>query len=70
MAVIGNLNLFYFLRLTWEFLDFEGERGGSICWPNNKIIDERPAVLHMCYQKVTLILLLNFHKRKEETTRQ
>ena len=23
----------------WEFLDFESERRGSVCWPNNKIID-------------------------------
>ena len=23
----------------WEFLGFESERGGSVCWPNNKIID-------------------------------
>ena len=23
----------------WKFLDFESERGGSDCWPNNKIID-------------------------------
>jgi len=24
----------------WDFLDLESERGGSICWPNNKIIDD------------------------------
>ena len=37
MIVVGNFN--FFLRLTWEFIDLESERGGSICWPNNKIID-------------------------------
>ena len=39
MAVVGNFNFSYFLRLTWEFLDLESERGGSVYWPNNKIID-------------------------------
>ena len=39
MIVVGNFNFSYFLRLTWEFLDLESERGGSVCWPNNKIID-------------------------------
>ena len=42
MAVVGN-TIFYFsifLRLMWEFLDFKSEHGGSIYWPNNKIIDE------------------------------
>ena len=24
----------------WEFLDLESERGCSVCWPNNKIIDK------------------------------
>ena len=23
----------------WEFLGLESERGASVCWPNNKIID-------------------------------
>jgi len=36
MSVVGN---FYFFRLMWEFLDLESECGGSVCWPNNKIID-------------------------------
>ena len=40
MTVVGNLNFSYFLRLTWEFLDFESECGGSVCWPNNKIIED------------------------------
>ena len=36
------MDTFYFsifLRLTWKFLGFESECGGSVCWPNNKIID-------------------------------
>ena len=37
MAVVGNFNFSYFLRLTWEFLSLEIERGGSVGWPNNKI---------------------------------
>ena len=41
MAVVGNFNLSYFLQLTCEFLDFESERGSSVCWPNNKIIDKK-----------------------------
>ena len=28
-----------FFRLTCKFLDHESEHGGSVCWPNNKIID-------------------------------
>ena len=40
MAVVGNFIFLFFLRLTWDFLDLESERGGSICWPNNKIIDD------------------------------
>jgi len=39
MAVVGNFYFFIFLRLTWEFLGLESERGDSVCWPNNKIID-------------------------------
>ena len=39
MAVVGNFYFYIFLRLTWEFLGLESERGGSVCWPNNKIID-------------------------------
>ena len=37
MAVVGNFNFSYFLRLTWEFLGLEIERGGSVGWPNNTI---------------------------------
>ena len=25
----------------WKFLGLESECGGSICWPNNKIIDKK-----------------------------
>ena len=39
MAVVGNFYFSIFLRLMWEFLGLESERGGSVCWPNNKIID-------------------------------
>ena len=38
MAVVGNFYFSIFLQLMWEFLYIESERGGSICWPNNKII--------------------------------
>ena len=41
MAVVGNFIFLFFLRLMWDFLDLESERGGSICWPNNKIIDNK-----------------------------
>ena len=41
MAVVGNFNFSYFLRLMWESLGLESECGGSVCWPNNKIIDKR-----------------------------
>ena len=41
MAVVGNFYFSIFLRLIWEFLSLEAERGGSVCWPNNKIIDFR-----------------------------
>ena len=36
---VSNFYFFIFLRLTCEFLGLESERGGSVCWPNNKIID-------------------------------
>ena len=39
MTVMGNFYFSIFLQLTWEFLDLESERGVSVCWPNNKIID-------------------------------
>jgi hypothetical protein len=39
MAVVGNFYFSIFLQLTWEFLDIESERGASVCWPNNNIID-------------------------------
>ena len=37
MAVVGNFNFSYFLRIIWEFLGLEIEHGGPICWPNNMI---------------------------------
>ena len=37
IEVVGNFNFSYFLRLTWEFLRLQIKRGGSVCWPNNKI---------------------------------
>ena len=37
MVLVSNFYFFYFLRLTWEFLDLKNERGDSIYWPNNKI---------------------------------
>ena len=39
MAVVVNFYFFIFLRLMWKFLDLESERGNSVCWSNNKIID-------------------------------
>ena len=46
MTVVGNFYFSIFLRLMWEFLDLESERGSSVCWPNNKIIDRQ-----RCYYK-------------------
>ena len=46
----GDNFFLLFLRLTWEFLALESERGGSVCWLNNKIIDESngyPLFAHM-----------------------
>ena len=39
MPVVGNFYFSIFLQLTWEFLGLESECEGSICLPNNKIID-------------------------------
>ena len=50
MAVVGNFYFSIFLRLTWKFLDLESERGGSFCWPNNKIIDRHGHRPHDDYQ--------------------
>ena len=41
MAVVGNFYFSIYLRLMWKFLGLESECGGSICWPNNKIIDKK-----------------------------
>jgi len=45
MAVVGNFYFSIFFRLTWEFLGFESERGGSVYWPNNKIIDMESLII-------------------------
>ena len=36
---MGNFYFSIFFQLTWKFLGLASERGGSVCWPNNKIID-------------------------------
>ena len=48
MAVMGNLFFSIFLRLTWEFLSPKSERGGSVCCPNNKIIDRYQPLYYYC----------------------
>ena len=55
MAVVGNFN--FFLQLTWEFLDLKSERGGSVCWPNNKIIDS-DSVIGLVHDLVALLIPL------------
>ena len=40
MTMVGNFYFSIFLQLTWKFLCLESERGGSVCWPNNKIIED------------------------------
>ena len=47
MAVVCN---FIFLFLSWEFLGLESERGGSVCWLNNKIIDSNVPPSNMHFQ--------------------
>jgi len=56
MAVVVNFNFSYFLRLMWEFLGFEIKRGGSVCWPNNKIID-CSFLVHLLYMQDSSYLL-------------
>ena len=63
MAVVGNFN-FFFLRLTWDFLGFESERGGFVCWTNNKIID------FIFRAKVTKTCFINTSNLKVETQGQ
>ena len=50
MAVVGNFYFSIFLQLTGEFLGLESERGGSVCWPNNKIIDMKLPHIDVCSQ--------------------
>jgi len=38
----------------WEFLGFESERAGSVCWPNNKIIDWSTTI---CYDLVDEVVV-------------
>ena len=47
MIMVSNFYFSIFLRLTWKFLGLESERRGSVCCPNNKIIDiaVRPATI-------------------------
>ena len=40
MVVVGKFHFYIFLRLTWEFLTSESECESSVCWPNNKIIED------------------------------
>ena len=42
--MVGNFYFYVFLLLTWEFLDLESECGGSVCWLNNKIIEDNNRV--------------------------
>ena len=55
MAVVSNFYFSIFLRLMWEFLGLESERGDSDCWPNNKIID---GALLVWYQTACIIAWL------------
>ena len=68
MAVVNNFLLLFFLRLMWEFLDFESEREDFVCWPNNKIIDNwigrqrvDHGLWHICFshEEISLFSLLN-----------
>ena len=58
MTLVGNFYFSIFLRLTWEFLGLESERGGSVCWPNNKIID-----VTFEYSDTDRLRILNTRKR-------
>ena len=56
MVVVSNLDFFSFFRLMWEFLGLESERGGSVCWSNNKIIED---VVRYNFIPIILKLFLN-----------
>jgi len=55
MTVVGNFYFFIFLRLAWEFLGLESECGGSVCWPNNKIIDSWVLAIKACMDTNVLL---------------
>ena len=56
MAAVDNFYFFIFFRLTCEFLGLESEHEGSICWPNNKIIDDVFLSLHTTLSTFHMIL--------------
>ena len=55
MAVVSNFN--FSLQLTWEFLDLKNERGGSVYWPNNKVIDSDSLIV-LVHDLVALLIPL------------
>ena len=76
MTVVGNFNFSYFLRLMWEFLGLEIERGGSVCWPNNKISQytvrlqlfyffRRGAMVCKYFLKLVRIFFVNVYARRK-----
>ena len=69
MAVVDNFYFSIFLRLTWEFLGLESERGGLVCYPNNKIIDRYPFTFDHEYVRFCIdwrynIVYVYFHLRQ------
>ena len=80
MTVVGNFYFSIFLRLMLEFLDLESEHGGSVCWPNNKIIDslnagrnysdslsavEIPRFIYRQYFKFSIIMLISWYVKRQ-----
>ena len=39
----------------WEFLGLDSERGGSVCWPNNKIIDVKLRLSIMDFARESIL---------------
>ena len=65
MAVVNNFYFSIFLRLTWEFLGLQSERGGSVCWPNNKIIDvqtyrRNSNIKYFCFSNLNVVFSQSF----------
>ena len=65
MAVVGHFYFSIFLRLTWEFLGLESERGDSVCWPNNKIIDVQTHrwnsnIKYFCFSNLNVVFSQSF----------